>query len=136
MIRALVIADSGAAMAAITGSLSALPHVHIAAYASGRSSVGALATATAPHVVLVDEMDEPSAAVRRIEEICSAAPATSVVGLSRHPNSAWVADARRAGAWAVVSCDLEATALDVVLREAAAAHLTRSLYEPPRRAAA
>jgi DNA-binding NarL/FixJ family response regulator len=120
MIRALVVADSGTAMASITASLSSLLHVEIAGYASGRARLAAVVEAVMPEVVLIDEMRHPGQALERIAEMHALQPGVAVIGLADGPESAWVGAALRAGATAVVPRGLEAATLGLVLREALA----------------
>jgi DNA-binding NarL/FixJ family response regulator len=117
MIRVLVVADRGAALAAITGSLCRLAHVDIAAYASGRARIDAIVGAVGPDVVVIDELRRPGAAETRIAEAVGAAPQTPVLGLSERADGPWTMAALRAGATAVVPRDLEPHALATVLSE-------------------
>jgi DNA-binding NarL/FixJ family response regulator len=118
VIRTLVVADSGEAMARITASLSRLPRIQIVGYASGRARLNAVARAAAPHVVLIDEMWPSAHAVDRIAEVHSALPGTVVIGLTERLESRWVIEALRAGASTVVPADLDPRTLDIVLQEA------------------
>jgi DNA-binding NarL/FixJ family response regulator len=117
MIRVLVIADSGAAMATITASLALLPEVHIAGYASGVSRVDRILHGTPVDVVLVDEMARSGLALARVAEIREAHPAAAIVGLTARPESGWARDGLRAGAAAVVPRDLAAAVLGAVLHD-------------------
>lgn len=116
MIRVLVIADSGAAMAAITGSLAALPGVDIAGYASGRARVDRILSSTPVDVVLVDEMI-PGLARTRVEEIRATHPGAAIVGVTTGAESRWAREGLLAGAAAVVPRDLAPATLGVVLRD-------------------
>lgn len=121
MIRALVVADSGAVMAALTELLWDMPGVEISAFASGRSDVGDLVAAADPDVVLVDEMTWFGLAVQRISEVHAAQPARAIVGLASRADAEWVLAGLRAGARAVVPRDLNPATLSLVLRDAVTA---------------
>ena len=115
MIRALVVADSGAAMRMITASLSQLPQVAIVAYASGRAPLAAVVEAAAPDVVVLDEMRHPARGLERIAEIRHLPPA--VIGLTERADGPWVAGALHAGATAVVPRDVQPKLFASVLCE-------------------
>jgi two-component system, NarL family, response regulator DesR len=117
VIRTLVVADSGEAMASITASLSVLPAVEIVGYASGRTALAAVARVAAPDAVLIDEMWPSGRAIDRIGELRSALPGAVVIGLASELESPWVISALRAGASTVVPRALEPATLGVVLRE-------------------
>ena len=117
MTRVLIVADSGPAMAAMTQSLRRMPEVEIVRYASGHSSISLIARASAPDLVLIDEMHWRDAALARLAEARREAPAAAVVVLAAEPHAAWLADALRAGAAAVLPGGVEAATLELVLRE-------------------
>jgi DNA-binding NarL/FixJ family response regulator len=117
MTRALVVADSGPAMASLTGALRRMPDLEIARYASGGSSIAAIVRATGPDLVLIDELHWREHALARIAEARRVAPAAAVVVLAAEPDAGWLADALRAGAAAVVPGPVGAATLELVLRE-------------------
>jgi DNA-binding NarL/FixJ family response regulator len=120
MIRLLVVADSGAAMAAITGTLRAISSVDIVAYASGIAPVRRVVEASRPDVVIVDEMRRPGLALTRIEEIRAAMPEAAVLALSGEDDPERVVAGLRAGAAAVVPRRLPAATLARVLQDVTA----------------
>ena len=136
MIRALVVADSGAVMSAVTQSLHRLRGVEIVAYASGRARLDAVVRAVGPDVVLIDEMRRSGTAAVRIAEVRDALPSAAVIGLTDRLESSWVIDAMRAGASTVVPCDLDPTTLEAVLREVADVAAPVAIPANARRAAA
>jgi DNA-binding NarL/FixJ family response regulator len=117
MTRAMVVADSGPAMAALTQSLRRMPDLEIVRYASGRNSIGPLVRASAPDLVLIDEMHWLQDALARLAEAREAAPGAAVVVLAAEQDAAWLADALRAGAAAVLPGGVDAATLELVLRE-------------------
>jgi DNA-binding NarL/FixJ family response regulator len=117
MTRALIVADSGPAMAALTQSLRRMPDLDIVRYASGRSSIGRIVRASAPDLVLIDQMHWRDAALARLAETRREAPAAAVVVLAAEHDAAWLADALRAGAAAVLPGGVDGATLELVLRE-------------------
>jgi DNA-binding NarL/FixJ family response regulator len=136
MIRVLVVADSGSAMAAITASLSGILEVDIVGYANGGTHVAPIVRAASPDIVLVDEMHWPPLALARIDEACSAGAGVHVVGLAESPDAGWVLDALRAGAATVVPRGLDAATLATVLRDVLRDGAPRRATPPTERSAA
>lgn len=117
--RAMVVADSGSVMAALTRTLADLGSVELR-HASGRSHVDALVRGFAPDLVLVDEMRWPPRALARIAEVRAAAPAATVVVLAEGLEGGWLADALRLGAAAVMPAGADPNTFRRVLAEALA----------------
>lgn len=117
MIRTLIVADTGAAMASATATLCELAEVDIVAYASGRARVDTVVGATAPDVAFVDEMRGAGQAAERIREVRAAGPDIVVVGLTARPDSDRALAMLAAGASTVVPHGLEPATLDQILRE-------------------
>jgi DNA-binding NarL/FixJ family response regulator len=117
--RAIVIADSGPVLAALTRALLAVDGVEIARHASGRSSVHALVRGFAPDLVLIDEMHWAPRALARVAEVRSAAPAAAIVVVA-HLEGAWLADALRMGAAAVMPASADPETFNQILTEVVA----------------
>jgi DNA-binding NarL/FixJ family response regulator len=117
VIRALVVADSGAVLEALTAKLWRTGVVDIVGYASGTTNVSAIGRSTLPDVVLVDAMRWPGLALKRIAEVRASVPAAVVVGLCESADDAWVVDGLNAGASVVVPRRLDAPTLAAVLRD-------------------
>lgn len=117
MTRALIVADSGPAMAELTQALRRIPEVEIVRYASGRNSITLIARASAPDLVLIDEMGWRDDALARLAEARREAPGAAIVVLAAEPDAGWLADALRAGAAAVLPGAHDAATLELVLRE-------------------
>jgi DNA-binding NarL/FixJ family response regulator len=64
MTRVMIVADNGPAMAALTRALRRMPDLEIVRYASGRNTIGPLVRASAPELVLIDEMHWRADALR------------------------------------------------------------------------
>jgi DNA-binding NarL/FixJ family response regulator len=112
--RALVIADSGPAMADLTRLLLGLKNIELR-HASGRTDVSALVGGFAPDLVLVDEMHWPRLALARLDEVHRAAPSAAIVVLAERLEGGWLADALRKGAAAVVPAGVDADTFRQVL---------------------
>jgi DNA-binding NtrC family response regulator len=112
--RALVIADSGRAMADLTRLLLELKNVELR-HANGRTDVSALVSGFAPDLVLVDEMHWPRLALTRLDEVHRTAPSTAIIVLAEQLEGGWLADALRKGAAAVVPAGVDAATFRQVL---------------------
>ena len=117
MINVALVADSGAAMEAMTSSVSALARVNIVRHCHGQAPIGRALSRFAPDLVLVDEMHWPRVALQRIEEIRETLPDARIVVRASRPEAGWLADALRAGASAVVPATAGPETLGVVLAE-------------------
>jgi DNA-binding NarL/FixJ family response regulator len=115
--RAIVIADSGPVLAAVTRTLVEIDGVDIVRHASGRARVDALVRGFEPELVLVDEMHWPPLALARVREVRRAAPRASVVVLAERLEGSWLADALRLGAAAVMPASADGDTFRQVLSE-------------------
>ena len=115
--RAIVIADSGPVLAAVTRALVEFNGVEIVRHASGRARVSALVRGFAPDLVLIDEMHWPPLALARVREVRAAAPRASVVVLAEQLEGGWLADALRLGAAAVMPASADSDTFRQVLSE-------------------
>jgi DNA-binding NarL/FixJ family response regulator len=102
VINVALVADSGPAMEAMTRSVATLARVDIVRHCNGRAPITPALKRCAPDLVLVDEMGWPRLAMQRIEEIRSTFPHAQIIVRAERPEAAWLADALRAGASAVV----------------------------------
>jgi DNA-binding NarL/FixJ family response regulator len=117
MINVALVADSGAAMEAMTRSVSSLPRVNIVRHCHGRTPIAPALTRFSPDLVLVDEMGWPKLALQRIEEIRNMLPQARIVVRAERPEAGWLAEALRTGASAVVPATAGAATLGLVLAE-------------------
>jgi len=117
MIRTIVIADTGAAMARITDSLNEGGNVELVRYAGGRCHVDALVRAHRPDLVIIAEVRRPCLALARIAEARRAAPGCAVIVLAAWSTGGWLAEALRVGAAAVLPADVSARTLHMVIGE-------------------
>jgi DNA-binding NarL/FixJ family response regulator len=117
VISVALVADSGVAMEAMTRSVSTLSHVDIVRHCHGHAPLAPGLVRFAPDLVLVDEMDWPRLALRRICEIHAALPDARIVVRAARPEAGWLAEALHAGASAVVPATAGAETLGLVLAE-------------------
>lgn len=117
MINVALVADSGAAMEAMTRSVSTLAQVNIVRHCHGRAPIAPALTRFMPDLVLVDEMGWPKLALQRIEEILKTLPQARIVVRAERPDAGWLAEALRAGASAVVPATAGPETLGLVLAE-------------------
>lgn len=135
MISAALVADSGAALEAMTSSLVTVPGVMIVRHCHGRSPVGRSLQPFNPDLVLIDEMGWPKVALQRIAEVHELLPGTRIVVRAGRPEASWLAEALRAGASAVVPQTAGTETLGVVIREVTAAQAIVDQEQPPALAA-
>ena len=114
--RAMVIADSGAAHAAITRLLVDLDAT-IVRHANGRTRVEALTHEFAHELVIIDEMGWPPLALTRVAEVRRGAPDARIVVLAQRLEGGWLADALRLGAAAVMPAGADAQTFRQILSE-------------------
>jgi DNA-binding NarL/FixJ family response regulator len=129
MINVALVADSGAALEAMTNGLASLTNVYIVRHCHGGTSIGRNLKSFAPDLVLIDEMGWPKLALQRIAEVREAVPHARVVVRASRPEAGWLADALRAGACAVVPRSAGAATLGIVLNEVMDAP-SLTIYEP------
>jgi DNA-binding NarL/FixJ family response regulator len=122
VIRALIVADSGAVMRSVTARLCDVPDVEIVAYAHGRSRLEGIVRAARPDLVVIDQMAWVGLALSRIREIRAAHPPAVIVGLAVRADTSWVVDGLRAGAACVVPRDLEPATRGILLHEVMERH--------------
>ena len=126
MIRAIVVADCGSAMASLTTALAEIDTVEIVRHATGRADVGPLARRLGADLVFVDELHWPPLVLSRVAEIAKNAPDAGVIVLTSTPDAGWLADALRHGAAAVAPSNLDPATLARLVREVLASPTTPS----------
>jgi DNA-binding NarL/FixJ family response regulator len=117
MIRVVVVADSGAVFAGLTAAVGTVPGAYIVRHASSSAPLDRVLTTLEVDLILIGDLLFPDDALARLAEARRAAPAAKVVMLSSSPEAAWLADALRARASAVLPGQLEPDTLGLVLRE-------------------
>jgi DNA-binding NarL/FixJ family response regulator len=117
VINVALVADSGAAMEAMTRGVSTLAGVNIVRHCHGHASIAQALARFAPDLVLVDEMGWARLALQRIGEIHTTLPHARIVVRAERPEAGWLADAMRAGASAVVPATAGPETLAIVLAE-------------------
>ena len=117
MIGVALVADTGAAMEAMTRSVAGVACASIVRHCHGHSPVTAAMARFAPELVIVDEMGLPRLALQRIAEISETLPRARIVVRTARPDADWLAEAFRAGASAIVPATAGTETLAVVLAE-------------------
>jgi DNA-binding NarL/FixJ family response regulator len=117
MIRVVVVADSGAVFASLTAAVGTVPGAYIVRHASSSAPLDRVVATLEVDLVLIGDLLLPDDALTRLAEVRRAAPEAKVVMLSSSPEAAWLADALRAQASAVLPGQLEPDTLGLVLRE-------------------
>jgi DNA-binding NarL/FixJ family response regulator len=135
VINIALVADSGTAMEAMTRSVSTLARVDIVRHCHGHAPIAPALLRFTPDLVLVDEMGWPKLALQRITEIRATLPHALIVVRTERPEAAWLADALRAGASAVVPATAGPETLGVVLAEVVRERELEALPHPPALAA-
>jgi DNA-binding NarL/FixJ family response regulator len=115
--RVLVIANHSGIVYAFRRVLRQTSGFTLVGYVAGHAPVGAIVADARADVVIVDDLGAPAEAVKRIAEVHTAAPAAKVVLLVPETGVAWVEDAVRAGAHAVLSKAIDPVSAGTVLRE-------------------
>ena len=117
MTRVVAVAASGEVLASLTAAVETVPGAYLVRHASSAGRLDRILAALAPDLVLIGDLLVPDDALARLAEVRSAAPDAKVVVLSSSPEAAWLADALRAEASAVLPGHLEPQTLGLVLRE-------------------
>jgi DNA-binding NarL/FixJ family response regulator len=117
MTRVLVVADSGSVLANLTAAVAHVPGAYVVRHGSSMARLDRLAAQMAPDLVVMGDLMVPDNALARLSELAAGAPGAQVVVVSASPEAAWLADALRAHAAAVVPGNVGAETLGVVLRE-------------------
>ena len=117
MTRVIVVADSGPALAVLTAAVATVPGAYIVRHGSSAVPLDRLVAPLAPDLVLIGDLLAPDKALARIGDVRRAAPLAKIVVLSSHAEAAWLADALRARASAVLPGNLDPHTLGLVLRE-------------------
>ena len=117
MIRVVVVADSGPVLASLTAAVGTVPGSYIVRHGSSAGPLDRLVAPLAPDLVILGDLLDPARALARLAEVRGAAPDAQVVVCSSQPEAAWLADALRAHAAAVLPGHLEPRTLGAVLRE-------------------
>jgi DNA-binding NarL/FixJ family response regulator len=115
--RVVAVAASGQVLASLTAAVETVPGAYLVRHASSAGRLDRIVAPLAPDLVLIGDLLVPDDALKRLAEVRSAAPDAKVVVVSSSPEAAWLADALRAEASAVLPGTLEPQTLGLVLRE-------------------
>lgn len=115
--RAIIIADSGSGLASLTQLLTGLDRVELVRHASGRTNVEPQIRGSAPELVLIDDMGVPTLTLARVREVRRAAPDAAIVVMAERMESAWLGQALRLGAAAVMPAGTAQTTFRKVIAD-------------------
>jgi DNA-binding NarL/FixJ family response regulator len=130
--RVIVVADSGQVLADLTAAVASVPGTYLIRHGSTAGPLDRLVAPLAPDLVVIGDLLDPECALERLAEVRRAAPAAQVVVCSSRPEAAWLADALRAHAAAVLPGSIEPATLGLVLREVLASR-DAVVHELPQR---
>jgi DNA-binding NarL/FixJ family response regulator len=115
--RAIIVADSGAVLASLTQLVAGLDRIELVRHASGRTNVEPQMRGFAPEIVLIDDMGLASRALARVREVRRAAPDAAIVVMAERIESAWLGQALRLGAAAVMPASADPATFRTVIAE-------------------
>jgi DNA-binding NarL/FixJ family response regulator len=115
--RVLVVANHSGIVYAFRRVLRQTSGFTLVGYVAGDAPVGSVVADARADVVIVDDLGAPAEAVKRIAEVHAALPDAKVVLLVPDTSLAWVEDAVRAGAHAVLSKTIDPVSAGTLLRE-------------------
>jgi DNA-binding NarL/FixJ family response regulator len=119
MKRLLIIADDAFVVQAIRLALRQTPGFQVVGFLDGRGPVGLQLLELRPEVVIVDEMENPDDALDRLREVGGVTPDATALLLTVRSDQAWIEQAVKAGAQAVLSKTMHPVTLGTALRAAA-----------------
>ena len=117
MTRAIIVADSGPVLASLTQLLAAFDRIELVRHTSGRANVEPQMRGFAPELVLIDDMGLPARALARVGEVRRGAPRAAIVVIADHMESAWLGQALRLGAAAVMPAGVDETTFRSVISD-------------------
>ena len=120
MIKIALAEDHGVVRAGLRILLSAEPDLEVVGEAADGPSVLPMVQRVGPHVLLLDLMLPGKSGLEVTREVTTACPATRVVILSMHAESAYVVEAIRHGALGYVVKDCTGPELVAAIHEVAA----------------
>jgi DNA-binding NarL/FixJ family response regulator len=132
MTRALIVADSGATMAALTTAVTAVKGSHIVRYGNSRTRLERLVAPAAPDLIVIGDLRTSADALLRLSEIGRSAPDAKVVLIGDGPAVRWIPDALRARAAAVMPGNVPPHVLAIVLGEVIAERRPQPVPLRPR----
>jgi DNA-binding NarL/FixJ family response regulator len=118
MKRVLIIADDAFVVQAIRSTLLRATDVEVVGSLDGRRPVGAQMLELHPHVVIVDDMENPDDALDRLREVGNVLPDAAALLLTLRGDREWTDQALAAGAQTVLSKTMHPFVLGAALRSA------------------
>ncbi len=132
MTRVLIVADSGVTMAALTASVGSVKGAHIVRYGNSRTRLERVLASVAPDLIVIGDLRTAEDALGRLSEIGRSAPGAKVVLIGDGSEVAWIPDALRARAAAVLPGSIEPQVLAIVLTEVIAERRPQPVPLRPR----
>jgi len=118
MKRVLIIADDAFVVQAIRLTLRGATDLDVVGSLDGRGPVGAQLVDLHPHLVIVDDMENPDDALDRLREIGKVLPDAAALLLTLRCDREWTDQALAAGAQTVLSKTAHPVVLGAALRSA------------------
>jgi DNA-binding NarL/FixJ family response regulator len=118
MKRVLIIADDAFVVQAIRLTLRPATDLDVVGSVDGRGPVGARLLELHPHVVIVDDMENPDDALDRLREVGTVLPDAAALLLTLRSDREWTDQALAAGAQTVLSKTVHPVVLGAALRSA------------------
>jgi DNA-binding NarL/FixJ family response regulator len=118
MKRVLIIADDAFVVHAIRLTLREATDLEVVGSLDGRGSVGARLLELHPHVVIVDDMENPDDALDRLREVGNVLPDAAALLLTLRSEREWIDQALAAGAQTVLAKTVHPVVLGAALRSA------------------
>jgi DNA-binding NarL/FixJ family response regulator len=115
--RVVIVADSGATMAALTAAVTAVRGAQIVRYGNSRTRLERMLAPAQPDVVVIGDLGSAAGALMRLAEIARTAPDAKVVLIGDGDEVRWLPEALRARASAVLPGNVGAHVVAIVLGE-------------------
>jgi DNA-binding NarL/FixJ family response regulator len=116
MTRVVVVADSGAVMADLTGAVASVAGAYIERHLNGRTPLARLVAQIEPDLVVIGSLQMRGAALARAAEVRTSAPAATIVVLSSSRDAGALRAALRTTGAVVLVADPDPRSLGNALR--------------------
>jgi DNA-binding NarL/FixJ family response regulator len=130
--RVLIIVDNALTAEAIRREMRHAPTCGVIGYVNGRGPCAMAIGDTAPDLVIVDDMSEEEATLRRIAEVRTAVPQAKIVLLTVRMERDWLAKASTAGIDAAIAKSGPPGSVGFLIREIAAGNVFHAFAEGAR----
>jgi len=127
--RVLIVVDNALTAEAIRREMRHAPACSVIGYVNGRGPCAMAIADAAPDVVIVDDMTEEEATLRRIAEVRAAVPQAKVVLLTVRMEGDWLSKASTAGIDAAIAKSGPPGSVGLLIREVAAGNVFNAFAE-------